>query len=160
MKPVVYLLCGLGGAGKSTYAQKLTEGGLQKFSLDEYVYSKYGRDIVNLPEREYLGHYRTAKIELDAKLASNIKKNQSVVVDYGFWRRNSRDFYKQLIEENGGEWKLIYLKASPEVLMSRLKERNQRTDANAFPVTEQKLREYIKRFEEPNGEGEEIIEQF
>jgi predicted kinase len=160
MKPVVYLLCGLGGSGKSTYAQKLTEGGLQKFSLDEYVYSKYGRDIVNLPENEYLEHYRTAKIELDTKLASSIKRNHSVVVDYGFWRRNSRDFYKQLIEENGGKWRLIYLKASPEVLLSRLKERNQRTDANAFPVTEQKLLEYIDRFEEPNGEGEEIIEQF
>jgi shikimate kinase len=56
MKPIVYLLCGLGGSGKSTYAQKLSESGLQKFSLDEYVYSKYGRDIVNLPENEYLEH--------------------------------------------------------------------------------------------------------
>ncbi len=82
-----------------------------------------------------------------------------MVVDYGFWRRSSRDFYKKLVEENGGEWKLIYLKASPEVLMSRLKERNKRTDANAFPVTEKMLLGYIERFEEPNNEGEEIIQQ-
>ena len=159
MKPIVYLLCGLGGSGKSTYAKKLMNSGLEKFSLDEYVYSKFGRDIVNLPEEVYLDHYRKAKIELDNKLAEIIKRGHSVVVDYGFWRRSSRDFYKKLVEDNGGEWKLIYLKASPEVLMNRLKERNKRTDANAFPVTEKMLLGYIERFEEPNNEGEEIIQQ-
>ncbi len=159
MKPVVYLLCGLGGSGKSTYAQKLTEKGLQKFSLDEYVYSTYGREITTLPESEYLKIYRTAKIELDNKLVSAIKHKQSVVVDYGFWRKSSREFYKRLVEENGGEWKLMYFKATPEVLMGRLRERNKRIDANAFPVTEEKLREYIARFEEPSDEGEEVIVQ-
>jgi predicted kinase len=159
MKPTIYLVCGLGGSGKSTYAGRLAESGLQKFSIDEYVYSKYGRDIVNLPEHEYLEHYRTAKIELDKKLAIAIKKNKSVVVDYGFWRRSSRDFYKKLVEDNGGQWKLIYLKASPEVLVKRLRERNKQTHANAFPVTEEKLQEYIERFEEPMNEGEEVIQQ-
>ena len=131
----------------------------KKLSLDEYVYSIYGREIVNLPENIYLEHYRTAKVNLDNKLISIIKNNQSVVLDYGFWRRSSRDYYKRLVEENGGEWKLIYLKAGPELLMGRLKERNKRTDANAFPVTEEKLQAYIERFEEPNNEGEEIIQQ-
>lgn len=159
MKPVVYLLCGLGGSGKSTYAQKLAEAGLQKFSLDEEVYRRYGRGVVDLPEHVYLGYYRTAKAELDKKLVELLKKKQPVVLDYGFWRRASRDSYKRLIEENGGEWRLIYLKASPEVLMNRLRERNKRTDANAFPVTEEMLRNFIARFEEPHGEGEEIIEQ-
>lgn len=159
MKPVVYLLCGLGGSGKSTYAQKLEKKGLKKFSLDEYVFSIYGRAIASLPEQVYLQHYRTAKIKLDNELVSVIKNKQSVVLDYGFWRRESRDYYKQLVEKHDGEWKLIYLKASPDVLMKRLKQRNKRTDANAFPVTEQKLREYIERFEEPINEGETIILQ-
>lgn len=159
MKPVVYLLCGLGGSGKSTYAQKLAERGLEKFSLDEYVYGKFGRAIVDLPEHEYLQHYRAAQEELDQKLISTIKNKQSVVLDYGFWRRSSRDYYKQLIEKHGGECKLIYLKASPETLKKRLQERNKRTDANAFPVTEGMLHSFIERFEEPHNEGEEIIQQ-
>ena len=159
MKPVVYLLCGLGGSGKSTYAQKLEDNGLQKFSLDEYVYSLHGRAIASLPEQVYLEHYRKAKLKLDKKLVSMIKKRQSVVLDYGFWRRDSRDYYKKLVEDSGGEWKLIYLKASPEVLMTRLKERNKRTDANAFPVSKEMLLSYIERFEEPNNEGAEIILQ-
>ena len=159
MRPIVYLLCGLGGSGKSTYAQKLVDSGLEKLSLDEYVYSLYGREIVNLPENVYLKHYRTAKVELDKKLVSIIQQKQSIVLDYGFWRRRSRDYYKRLIEANGGEWKLIYLKASPEVLMIRLRARNNRTDANAFPVTEDMLLSYIERFEEPDNEGETIILQ-
>jgi len=159
MKPVAYLLCGLGGSGKSTYAHELAKGGLQKLSLDEYVYSQYGRAIVTLPEHTYLQHYRTAKVQLDKKLVGILKKKQSVVLDYGFWRRASRDYYKQLIEEHGGNWKLIYLKASPEVLQRRLKARNKRTDANAFPVTEEMLNNFIARFEEPTNEGEEIIQQ-
>jgi len=159
MKPTVYLLCGLGGSGKSTYAKKLGNCGIEKFSLDEYVYAKFGRDIVNLPKDIYLKHYRVAKAELDIKLAETIKNGQSVVVDYGFWRRSSRDFYKQLVEDNGGEWKLIYLKASPEVLIDRLRKRNKCTDANAFPVTEEMLKDSIHRFEEPSNEGEEVVIQ-
>jgi predicted kinase len=159
MKSTVYLICGLGGSGKSTYAQKLVESGLLKFSIDEYVYSLHGRSITTLPEHEYLEIYRVARIELDNQLADAIKQKHTTVVDYGFWTRKGRDYYKNLIEENGGEWKLIYLKASPEVLLKRLKERNKRTDANAFPVSEEKLQEYIARFEEPINEGEEIILQ-
>ncbi len=159
MTPVVYLLCGLGGSGKSTYAQKLAEEGLQKFSLDEFVYSRYGRAIVDYPEQEYLRHYKIAKVELDNKLVELLKQGQSAVLDYGFWRRASRDSYKQLIEKHDSDWRLIYLKASPDVLMRRLRERNKRTDANAFPVTEEMLRNFIARFEEPYREGEEIILQ-
>ena len=159
MKPIVYLICGLGGSGKSTYSQKLAKNGMTKFSIDEYVYSQHGRSITKMSENEYLEIYRASKIELDKQLSEAIQQKYTIVVDYGFWTRKGRDYYKKLIEENGGEWKLIYLKASPEVLLKRLKERNKLTHANAFPVTEEKLQEYIARFEEPNGEGEEIILQ-
>ena len=159
MKPVVYLICGLGGSGKSTYSQKLADKGFLKFSIDEYVYDLYGRSITKLPENEYLEIYRITKAELDNKLAEAIKQKHAIVVDYGFWTRKGRDYYKKLIEDNGGEWKLIYLKASPDVLKKRLKERNKLTHANAFPVTEEKLQEYINCFEEPKNEGEEIILQ-
>lgn len=132
---------------------------MTKFSIDEYVYSLHGRSITNMPEHEYIEIYRVARIELDKQLAEAIQQNHTIVVDYGFWTRKGRDYYKRLIEKNGGEWKLIYLKASPKVLLKRLKERNKQTHANAFPVSEEKLQEYIARFEEPNGEGEEIILQ-
>lgn len=159
MKPIIYLLCGLGGAGKTTYAHQLTQSGLRKFSLDEYVYNLYGRAITSLPESVYRQRYRTAQAALDKEMVEVIKKGQSAVLDYGFWRRHSRDYYKRLIESSGGQWKLIYLKAEPEVLRERLRARNKRVDANAFPVSGEMLDRYIERFEEPSDEGEEVVVQ-
>jgi predicted kinase len=79
-------------------------------------------------------------------------------VDFSFWQRARRDDYKQLIEDAGGRWKLVYLKVDPAVLRQRLAERSQRFDANAaFPITEDILTSYLSGFEEPNGEGEEVI---
>jgi len=160
MKPTVYLLCGLGGSGKSTYyAQELAKTGLHKLSLDEEVYRRYGRVENEYSQDEYLQLYAQVKTELEHKLIELLGKQQSVVMDYGFWRRASRDYHKALIENHGGDWRLVYLKASPEVLMRRLENRNKRRGANAFPVTAEMLQKFIARFEEPHGEAEEVIEQ-
>lgn len=63
-----------------------------------------------------------------------------------------------LINDAGGRRRLIYLKAPPELLARRLSLRADRFDANAaFPITDEQLIGYIAAFEEPQGEGEEII---
>ena len=44
------------------------------------------------------------------------------------------------------------------MLTQRLEERTQRFDANAaFPITHDLLASYLASFEEPNGEGEVVI---
>jgi len=44
-------------------------------------------------------------------------------------------------------------------LRKRLKARSQRFDANAaFPITEETLNNFLNSFEEPQGEGEIVIE--
>ena len=127
--------------------------------MDEEVYKRHGRPGVDYPKHEYLQHYEKAKVELEGRLVELLNQKKSIVLDYGFWRRSSRDYHKKLIENHGAEWRLIYFKASPEVMTRRLKDRNKRTDANAFPVTKEMLHGFIARFEEPHDEGEEIIEQ-
>jgi gluconate kinase len=69
-----------------------------------------------------------------------------------------RNQYKKLIEDSGGKWKLIYLKVHPDNLRKRLKSRNNRFDANAFPIPEELLTLYLNGFEVPNGEGEIVID--
>jgi predicted kinase len=81
-----------------------------------------------------------------------------VVVDFSFWQRARREQYKRLTEDAGGQWRLVYLKIGPAVLLQRLDKRSQRFDANAaFPITGEILTTYLSGFEEPNGEGEEIL---
>ncbi len=43
MKPSVFLLCGLPGSGKTTYAKKLEQSGAIRYTLDEEVFKRFGR---------------------------------------------------------------------------------------------------------------------
>lgn len=102
------------------------------------------------------------KKEAERKLRNDLLKlihhKQQMVIDFSFWNRARRDRYKQLIEKSGGKWKLTYLQVSPDDLRERLKIRNQRFDANAFPITEEVLTSYLNGFEIPKNEGEMVIE--
>lgn len=56
--------------------------------------------------------------------------------------------------------RLLYLKASPECLRRRLRQRAQRRDANAaFEITGDILNGYLQDVEAPQGEGELVIDQ-
>ncbi len=158
IKPIVYMLCGLTGSGKTTYAQELAKQGYVRLSLDEEVHRLHERDQIAYPDK-YLEYEEEAKESLKQRLQDSIDKGQQVVLDYGFWKRSDRDHYKNLIENLGGAPKLVYFQADPQLLISRLHQRNERTDANALTVTETMLRDFIARFEEPRDENKEIIPQ-
>jgi predicted kinase len=75
MPPVVYLLCGLTGSGKTTYARRLEAAGAVRLSVVE---------------------------ELPRRLVELVESGHDVVLDYGLWRRSDRDAYKRLVEAHGG----------------------------------------------------------
>lgn len=150
------MLCGLTGSGKTTYAKKLENKDLIRLSVDEIIFEQYGRYCVDYPEAEYSKYYEPAVKEFDNRLIELLKNNKSVILDTGCWTKADRDRYKGLIKEYGCEWKLLYFKVAPEILIQRLEERNKRSDANSLKVTNEALCDFIKRFEEPSGEGEEL----
>jgi predicted kinase len=134
MPPVVYLLCGLTGSGKTTYARELEAAGAVRLSVDEVVE------------------------ELRRRLVELIESGHDVALDHGLWRRSDRDAYKRLIEAHGGTWRLLHFKADRDLLPQRLADRSRRGDANAMPLTPSDLEDFITRFEEPTGEGEELVQ--
>lgn len=156
-KPEVYMLCGLTGSGKSTYSEQLVAQGMKKLSLDETMHEKHGRAGVDYPADKYMEYEAAIKQDLQEQLVELLAEGQSVVLDYGFWKQADRNFHKQVIAASGSTWKLIYFKASPEILQQRLAIRSQRTDANAVHVTPEMLHDFIEQFEEPHGEGETIV---
>ncbi len=157
-RPRVVLMCGVAGAGKTTYAQRLECEGYIRLSIDEEVWSRFGRYGINYDSTQYREHSAAVEKELRHRLVSFIQQGRDVVVDFSFWRRATRDAYKRLIEDAGGRWRLVYLKVDPAVLRARLHERRERFDANAaFPITDDILTSYLAGFEEPSGEGEEVI---
>jgi hypothetical protein len=62
-----------------------------------------------------------------------------------------------MVEEAGGQWRLIYLRADKAELLRRLGERNLRQDANALVVTPEMLDDFYARFDEPFDEGAETV---
>ena len=158
MPPVVYLLCGLTGSGKTTYAKRLEAGGAVRLSVDEEVYARHGQYGVDYPMDEYFERERPVVEELRRRLVELVESGRDVVLDYGLWRRSDRDAYKRLVEAHGGRWRLLYLKVDQEVLARRLAERNRREDANALAVTPSALEDFIARFDEPVDEAEELVD--
>lgn len=155
----VVLLCGLAGSGKTTYAQGLEASGYVRLSIDEEVWSRFGRFGVDYEPARYAELSAVAEAALRHRLVALVRQGRDVVIDFSFWQRAARDRYKQLIEDAGGSWRLVYLRADQVLLRRRLKERSRRFDANAaFPITDDIFASYLAGFEEPHDEGEEIVD--
>ncbi|MCM3595072.1 ATP-binding protein [Metabacillus idriensis] len=157
--PLVIMMCGVAGSGKTTFAQQLEKAGFKRLSIDEEIWTVHGRYGIDYPAEKYEHYKEEAEKKLRKRMVKFIQNQENAVVDFSFWQRARRNQYKQIIEAAGGKWKLIYLKVHPDELRKRLKIRSQRFDANAaFPITEEILLSFLNGFEEPIGEGEIVIE--
>ncbi|MFE5301663.1 AAA family ATPase [Streptomyces sp. NPDC056632] len=157
--PTVFLLVGLTGSGKTTYAQRVLEPeGAVRLSVDEVVFERHGRYGVDYPEHTYFEKEAPVVVELRERLAELVGEGRDVVWDHGLWPRKEREAMKRLVESAGGRWRLLYFPVGRGELLRRLAERNEREDANALVVTPEALNDFFGRFEEPHGEGEEIVE--
>ncbi|MDO0914137.1 ATP-binding protein [Streptomyces sp. DT2A-34] len=156
--PVVYLLVGLTGSGKTTYAkQRLEPSRAVRLSVDELVHARHGRYGVDYPERDYFALEAPVVAEVRERLVALVAQGRDAVLDHGLWLHSAREEWKKLVEEAGGRWRLLYFPVERAELLRRLEERNLRGDANALTVTESALDDFYARFEPPEGEGEEIV---
>lgn len=49
-----------------------------------------------------------------------IKDGKNIIIDFGFWNKDDRKLYKNIIEKAGGSVELVYMKASRELLQKRI----------------------------------------
>ncbi len=157
LTPLVVMMCGIAGSGKTTFSQLLEQEGFVRLSVDEEIWATHGRWGIDFPMEKFDEYRKNAESKLRIRLIKLIYDKQQVVIDFSFWDRVRRNQYKKLIEDSGGKWKLIYLKVHPNDLRDRLKLRNKRFDANSFPISEERLNSYLIGFEIPKGEGEIVI---
>jgi predicted kinase len=155
----VVLMCGLPGAGKTTYAMELVRRGYVRLSIDEAVWQRLGqRDAGLVLEAEAFDQLKEeVRRDQRQELVELMLVGRDVVVDYSFWSRAARDDYKALVESQGCRWELVHLKADPTTLKRRLEVRNGEEGANSVTVDEKLFNRYLANFEEPSGEGEQVF---
>ncbi len=157
MRPVVYMLCGLPCSGKTTYAKKLEAKGIRKLTVDEAVFEQRSSGDGGYQEDKDRDLEKAVVASVEQLLLLFLEGGQPVILDFGFWTKEKRDHYKQMVEQNGGEWKLLYFKAEPAVLMRRLQAKSRRDGVPS--ITKAVFLGFVKKFDEPAGEGEEIFLQ-
>ncbi|MEU4801193.1 ATP-binding protein [Actinosynnema sp. NPDC023587] len=143
-RPVVHLLVGLPGSGKSTYARGL---GVVRLSVDERVKARHGRLGKDYPSADHLALLGPVVAEVRAELVAHVRAGRSVVLDHGLGRRAERDEYKRLVEDAGGTWRLVHFAVPHDELLRRLAARNE--DPEAGRITPEVLTWIADRSEEP-----------
>jgi predicted kinase len=144
-RPRVVLMCGPGGAGKTTYAKRLEREGWTRLSFEVEFWD---RGITTMPSADVVAEVAA---DLKARLLRLVAAGNDVVLDFGFWFRRQRDEFRALLAPQGIVPETVYIAASLETILSRVGDRHGR-QADDWPLTEQTATEYFKRFEQPTPE--------
>ena len=154
----VVLMCGVAGSGKTTYAKRLEAHVFERPSIDEEIWRRFGRYGVDYAADNYPLLSDTVESDLPADLHCPTRsrcRRRLQLLATGQPGTGTSSLWKRLAALG----RLIYLNVDVAELRRRLRERNSRFDANAaFPITDELLDKYLDSFEEPQGEGEELVQ--
>lgn len=156
----VIMMCGICGSGKTTYAKQKEKEGYVRLSIDEEMWKTYGRKGIDYPNEQYEKLSEIVEMALQKELLSLIQQGKHVVLDFSFWNKANRAYYKRLIEKAGGTPELVYMKASKGTLQKRLDKRNQSLNANSpFIITNEILEHHYKGDRADTRGMKEVIEK-
>jgi predicted kinase len=138
------LVCGLPGAGKTTLARRLAgELGAVRFCPDEWL-AELGIDLYDEPARDRL----EGKLwQLTREL---LGRDQTVILEYGFWGREERDGKRAYAREIGVPVELRFLDVPFAELLRRIEARNDAGDPGTVPLTREMLTGYLPFFQPPD----------
>ena len=156
----VIMMCGVCGSGKTTFAKKKEKEGFIRISIDEEMWKLYGARGIDYPNDNYEELSSIVESKLQNDIVNYIKEDKNLVIDFSFWNKSTRKYYKNFLEELGAYIQLIYLKVDKETLKKRIESRNKNHDANSQFIDEKTFEMYYNGFEDPKDEGEVVITSF
>ena len=147
-KPIVYLLCGFIGAGKTTFARKLEERtGAVRITKDEWLIRLIGND----PTIDGYEDYDSKICGLSRDVAFQlVEKGIDVIIDEGFWEKEQRALLRRRIEEIGAEEVLYYLDTPIETIRERVARRSANPTKDSFRISRAMLDNYLKYWQPPS----------
>jgi predicted kinase len=154
-RPIVYLICGFIGAGKTTFAKKLEEKtGAVRITKDEWSICLIGND----PTIDGYEEWDTKIIELSRDVAFQLaEKGIDVIIDEGFWAKEQRDELRRKIDAIGAKAVMYYVETPIETIRDRVVERNNNLTKDSFKISRELLDNYLKYWQPPSEDEDYIL---
>ena len=153
-QPIVYLICGFIGAGKTTFAKKLEKKtGAVRITKDEWSIRLIGND----PTIDGYAEWDRKIIGLSRDFAFYLaEKRIDVIMDEGFWAKEEREELKRGIRAIGAEAVVYYVDTPIETIRERVAGRNNSITKDSFTISREMLDNYLMYWQPP-GEDEHYI---
>jgi predicted kinase len=128
--PVVHLIHGFLGAGKTTFSLRLAqETGALRFSPDECMTRLHGDD----PPAALFNDYLAAILaQLTTEWTRAVQDGRDVILDYGFWTRAERDATRKAATALGATARLYALDCPEPTARQRIHLRNTNLRGSLF----------------------------
>ncbi len=141
--PILHLICGLPGSGKTTLARRLERDlPALRLSPDEWMARIVG-DGYDEPKRAAV---EAVQWEIAARALS---LGVDVILENGFWSRSERDDYRARAAALGADTRLHFLDVPRDELLRRLALRNAAVPPDTFRINEAQLDLWSRSFEPP-----------
>jgi predicted kinase len=154
-KPIVYLICGFIGAGKTTFAKKL-EGktGAVRITKDEWSIRFIGND----PTIDGYAQWDRKIIDFSRDVAFYLAgKGIDVIMDEGFWEKETRDEMRRRADAIGAKVVMYYLETPIETIRERVVGRNNTLTKDSFKISREMLDNYLKDWQPPTEDEDYIL---
>lgn len=154
-KPIVYLICGFIGAGKTTFAKKLEEKtGAVRVTKDEWSIRFIGND----PTIDGYAEWDRKIIDLSRDFAFYlVGKGVDVIMDEGFWEKETRDEMRRRADAIGAKVVMYYLETPVETIRERVVGRNNNLTGDSFKISREMLDNYLKDWQPPTEDEDYIL---
>ena len=150
MKPILYMLCGLPGSGKTACAKELEAANMGiLLNADEWVSHLYPDDAETAARDDRKRRVEELQWDLAARLLAG---GNNVILDWGFWRLPQREYYRWRAREAGASVNTIFLDIPIEVLHERVAKRNRNLRSGIFHISPEELDGWAAAFEPPTPE--------
>lgn len=147
VRPTLFLICGLPGAGKTTLAKNIErERNALRLTPDEWIAQLLSPDW----DRDELDRLRSPVEELQWEMAARaLTLGIDVVLDWGLWGRQERDDLRARAAALGAHAEICFVDVPREVLLARLQARNADLKPGVFEVSEAEIDLWSTWFEAP-----------
>lgn len=160
---MVTLVVGSTGAGKTTYAQKLSsEISAVTYSIDNWMKDLFGPDMPSDPEPQWFYDNQKWYVERIGRCEALIKKivldravnGQRSLLDLGFTTKQHRLQFIEFFKKNGVDVVTHFLDVPVETRKFRVEERNRLKGKTFVMTVDEGLFDYMESIFEPPTECE------